>query len=557
MPGSVVGGKSKRSLLILRRAAASKTGMRSEPIKIQAIAPATVRVPGRAPRWVMPAVKVAMIVADVLVAVGAFAGAFYLRESRQLWEFAADGSFGWSSRFAPYALLLPFVVATRLLVIRYYDLYRLRGEFSFVEDAVRLFKSTAIGSLLIVAAAFLYRGGFEYRAFSYARSVFLLDFLLALTGIVLVRLLVRGAQTIVRSRGINLIPTLVVGRGPEAALCINEMRARPALGYRVIGVVEATQTKSLPYKSSGTSLSKGGGGSFFEGVPVVGDLKELPEAIRDAGANEVIIADASVDGDALFEVMMRCGRRRGVEFRIAPNLFNCLPRKTEIDQIGALPMIRLFREPLSGSARLLKRSSDLAIAALALILAAPIWLLIALLIKLSSPGPVFYLQERVGMDGRIFLCYKFRTMLPGADSNVHREYQKQFIAGRAEANLGNGEQPVYKFQSDARITRVGRWLRRASLDEIPQLLNVLRGDMSIVGPRPPIPYEVEDYELWHRKRLDMKPGLTGLWQVSGRNRIPFEEMVKLDLYYIENWSLLLDLKIIMRTALVIIRGDGY
>lgn len=518
--------------------------MRSETINLQTIAPSTVRVAGRAPRWVIPAVKVAMIVVDALIAAGAFAAAFYLRESSQLWHFAADGSFTWSSRFAPYAALLPFVIIVRILLIRYYDLYRLRGEFSFVDDALSLFKSAAIGSLLIVAAAFLYRGGFEYRAFSYARSVFLLDFLLALSGIVLVRLLVRGAQTVVRSRGINLIPTLVVGRGSEAALCIHEMRERPALGYRVIGVVD-------------NKAGDGTGVRQFEDVPVVGSLKDLPEVIRDSGANEVIIADPNVDGDALFEVMMRCGRRRGVEFRIAPNLFNCLPRKTEVDQIGALPMIRLFREPLSSSARLLKRTSDIAIAGVALVLAAPLWLLIALLIKLDSRGPIFYLQERVGMDGRMFLCYKFRTMHPGADSNVHREYQKQFIAGSAAANLGDGDQPVYKFRSDARITRVGRWLRRASLDEVPQLLNVLRGDMSVVGPRPPIPYEVEDYELWHRKRLDMKPGLTGLWQVSGRNRIPFEEMVKLDLYYIENWSLLLDLKIIMRTALVIIRGDGY
>jgi exopolysaccharide biosynthesis polyprenyl glycosylphosphotransferase len=518
--------------------------MRSETINIQTIAPSAVRVAGRAPRWVIPAVKVAMIVVDVFIAVGAFAGAFFLRESTQLWQFADDGSFSWSSRFAPYAALLPFVVIARLLLIRYYDLYRLRGEFSFVDDALRLFKSAAIGSLLIVAAAFLYRGGFEYRAFSYSRSVFLLDFLLAFAGIVLVRLLVRGAQTVVRSRGINLIPTLVVGRGSEAALCIQEMRERPALGYRVIGVVDNKQSEGID-------------AGQFENVPVVGSLKELPEVIRDSGANEVIVADPNVDGDALFDVMMRCGRRRGIEFRIAPNLFNCLPRKTEIDQIGALPMIRLFREPLSSSARLLKRTSDIAISAVALVLAAPLWLLIALLIKLDSRGPVFYLQERVGMDGRMFLCYKFRTMHPGADSNVHREYQKQFIAGSAEANLGDGDQPVYKFRSDARVTRVGRWLRRASLDEVPQLFNVLRGDMSVVGPRPPIPYEVEDYELWHRKRLDMKPGLTGLWQVSGRNRIPFEEMVKLDLFYIENWSLLLDLKIIMRTALVIIRGDGY
>jgi exopolysaccharide biosynthesis polyprenyl glycosylphosphotransferase len=521
----------------------TKSGMKAELIN-RGIEPSTVRVPGRAPRWVIPTVKAAMVVSDIVVAASAFAGAFYLRESAHLWDSVAGAGIVWSSRFAPYGALLPFVIITRLLTLRYYDLYRLRGEFSFVEDAVSLFKSTAIGSLLIVAAAFLYRGGFAYRSFSYSRSVFLVDFVLAFAGIVLIRLLVRGAQTLARSRGINLIPTLVVGRGPEAALCIKEMRERPALGYRVIGVVE-----NLPTKTAGPDV--------FEGVPVVGDLKGLPEAIRDAGANEVIIADPRVDGDALFDVMMRCGRRRGVEFRIAPNLFNCLPRKTEIDQIGALPMIRLFREPLSSSARLLKRTSDLLIATLALVIAAPLWLLIALLIKLGSHGPVFYAQERVGMDGRMFLCYKFRTMHLGADSKMHREYQKQFIAGSAEANLGDGDRPVYKFQSDSRVTRVGRWLRRASLDEVPQLFNVLRGDMSVVGPRPPIPYEVEHYELWHRKRLDMKPGLTGLWQVSGRNRLPFEEMVKLDLYYIENWSLLLDLKIIMRTILVIVRGDGY
>jgi exopolysaccharide biosynthesis polyprenyl glycosylphosphotransferase len=503
-----------------------------------------VRVPGRAPRWVIPAVKIALVLSDALIAAAAFAGAFAFREGGQLWELTSVGSFHWSARFAPYGTLLPFVIITRLLTLRYYDLYRLRGEFSFVEDAIRLFKSAAIGSLLIVAAAFLYRGGFAYRSFSYARSVFLLDFGFAFVGIVLTRVLVRGAQTFARGRGINLIPTLVVGRGPEAALCIREMRERPALGYRVIGVVENKRNEA---ESCGT----------FEDVPVVGDLRSLPEAIRDAGANEVIIADPQVDGDALFDVMMRCGRRRGVEFRIAPNLFNCLPRKTEIDQIGALPMIRLFREPLSSSARLLKRTSDIIIASLALILAAPLWLLIALLIKLSSRGPIFYAQERVGMDGRMFLCYKFRTMQLGADSKLHREYQKQFIAGNAAANLGDGERPVYKFQSDARVTQVGRWLRRTSLDEVPQLLNVLRGEMSVVGPRPPIPYEVEHYEMWHRKRLDMKPGLTGLWQVSGRNRMPFEEMVKLDLFYIENWSLLLDLKIIIRTVFVIIRGDGY
>ncbi|HJP94502.1 MAG TPA: sugar transferase [Pyrinomonadaceae bacterium] len=493
-----------------------------------------VRVPARAPRWIVPSVKVALVISDALAAALCFMLAFWVREGISV--FAAG------QRFAPYAALLPFVVCIRLLSFRYCNLYRVRGEFSFVDDGIRIFKATAIGSLLIVAAAFLYRGGFEFRAFSYARGVFVADFVFLLIVIGIVRFLMRAVQTFVRERQINLIPTLVVGRGPEASLFIREMRERPALGYRVIGVVETELNAIAP-----VSLT-------YEGVPVVGTLQSLPEVIRDSAANEVIIADPQVNGDTLFEVMMRCGRRRGVEFRIAPSLFNCLPRKTEIDQIGVLPMIRLFREPLSSSARILKRTFDIMFSSLAILVLLPLWLLIALLIKLDSRGPVFYTQERVGMDGRLFLLYKFRTMRADADSEPHREYQRAFIAGRAEANLGDDQKPTYKLLADPRITRVGKLLRRTSLDEVPQLLNVLAGDMSVVGPRPPIPYEVEAYELWHRKRLDMKPGLTGLWQVSGRNRLPFEEMVRLDLFYIENWSLLLDLKIILRTGFVMLGG---
>jgi len=514
--------------------------VRAERSKQSIIDASRVRVPARAPRWIVPSVKVALVISDALSAALSFMLAFYVRERAPV--FAAGGGLAWSDRFAPYGALLLFVVFIRLLSFRYCNLYRVRGEFSFVDDGIRIFKATAIGSLLIVAAAFLYRGGFQFRAFSYARGVFVTDFIFVLISVGIVRLLIRSVQTFVRQRQINLIPTLVVGRGAEASLFIREMRERPALGYRVIGVVE---TESIAITPSPIT---------YEDVPVVGTLESLPEVIRDSGANEVIIADPQVNGDALFEVMMRCGRRRGVEFRIAPSLFNCLPRKTEIDQIGVLPMIRLFREPLSNSARILKRSFDLIFSALAILLLSPLWLLIALLIKLDSRGPVFYAQERVGMDGRLFLLYKFRTMKAGADAELHREYQRAFIAGRAEANVGNDQKPTYKLLSDPRITRIGRLLRRTSLDEVPQLLNILAGDMSVVGPRPPIPYEVEAYELWHRKRLDMKPGLTGLWQVSGRNQLPFEEMVRLDLFYIENWSLLLDLKIILRTGFVMLSG---
>jgi len=490
----------------------------------------------------VPTVKVLLVLGDALAAALSFITAFTIREGVS--AFANNGSWRWSNRFAPYGAMLILVVLIRLLTLRSVSLYRIRGEFSFVDDGLRGFKATAIGSLLIVAAAFLYRGGFAFRSFSYARGVFLVDFVLALVSIGLIRYAVRTVQTFVRRRQINLIPTLVVGRGTEASLFINEMRKRPTLGYRVIGVVDIAPIDGREAEA-------------YEGVPVVSNLEGLPDAIRDSGANEVIIADPNVNAEALFEVMIRCGRRRGVEFRIAPSLFNCLPRKTEIDQIGVLPMIRLFREPLSSGARILKRSCDILISASAIILLLPLWLLIALLIKLDSRGPVFYTQERVGMDGRLFLVFKFRTMKAGADSESHREYQRAFIAGRAEANLGDPNKPTYKLLADPRITRIGKLLRRTSLDEVPQLLNVLMGDMSVVGPRPPIPYEVEAYELWHRKRLDMKPGLTGLWQVSGRNRLPFEEMVRLDLFYIENWSLLLDLKIILRTGLVMLGGEGF
>ncbi|HYX42348.1 MAG TPA: sugar transferase, partial [Pyrinomonadaceae bacterium] len=360
--------------------------MRAEQLNKPRIAAQSVRVPGVAPRWALPTVRAALVLTDALVAVGAFLLAYHLREGYAIVQHGSAGHWAWSVEFRPYAAVLLFVLPVRLLAQGYYDLYRLRGEFSYVDELVRVFKATAVGSLLLVALAFLYRGGFTYSAFSYSRGVFLIDFCLALTTLSLLRLTVRAAQAAARRREINLIPTLVVGRNAEAALCVTEMRARPELGYRVIGVVEnGALDESVPEK--------------FEGVPVVGEVSTLAELIRETGANEVIITDPRVAGELLFDVMMRVGRQRKVEFRIAPSLFNCLPRKTEIDQIGALPMIQLFREPLSGWARVVKHSLDIFVAALALTLLAPLWLIIALLIKLDSRGPVFYRQERVGMDG--------------------------------------------------------------------------------------------------------------------------------------------------------------
>jgi len=206
----------------------------------------------------------------------------------------------------------------------------------------------------------------------------------------------------------------------------------------------------------------------------------------------------------------------------------------------------------------LKRAMDMLGSVAALIFAAPIFLLIAIAVKASSKGPIFFRQQRLGQHAQPFVFLKFRSMHVGNDTNVHKEYIKKLIAGQAERHHSNGNgEGVFKLTSDSRITRVGAFLRKTSLDELPQFINVLRGEMSLVGPRPPIPYEVENYDVWHRRRLlEAKPGITGLWQVSGRSRVTFDEMVRLDLRYARSCSLWTDAKILLRTPLAVVFGDG-
>jgi lipopolysaccharide/colanic/teichoic acid biosynthesis glycosyltransferase len=206
--------------------------------------------------------------------------------------------------------------------------------------------------------------------------------------------------------------------------------------------------------------------------------------------------------------------------------------------------------------RVIKRMMDIVAGTLLLVLCSPLFLIIATAIKLTSRGPVFFKQGRRGLHGTAFSMLKFRSMHANSGSNAHKEYVRQLIAGVAGKNPSNTtDQGVYKLTNDSRVTRVGALLRRTSLDELPQLINVVRGEMSLVGPRPPIDYEVAEYELWHRRRLlEVKPGITGLWQVAGRNRIPFDQMVRLDLQYAKSWSPWLDLKILLRTPKAVLEG---
>jgi len=218
----------------------------------------------------------------------------------------------------------------------------------------------------------------------------------------------------------------------------------------------------------------------------------------------------------------------------------------------------LFRDqapkPLS---KAVKRSMDVAGSLLALVFGFPVYLLVALAVKLTSRGPVLFRQERVGQYGRKFSFLKFRSMYVACDDTVHREFTRQFISNTNGATEFHSVQEPYKLVADKRVTRVGHFLRRTSLDELPQFFNVLKGDMSLVGPRPPVPYEVENYHVWHRSRLlAAKPGITGLWQVRGRSRVKFDDMVRMDLRYANSWSLWLDVKILLQTPLAVLSGSG-
>jgi exopolysaccharide biosynthesis polyprenyl glycosylphosphotransferase len=242
--------------------------------------------------------------------------------------------------------------------------------------------------------------------------------------------------------------------------------------------------------------------------------------------------------------------------------FHVFPDDLDLENGGRPADKRLYPDlwPQDGAAKaaqLIKRSIDIIGSLSALVLLSPLLILLAVVIKLTSKGPILFKQQRLGQYGVRFTFLKFRSMYFQSDAKIHENYVKQFISGKQVQPQLGGHRGLYKLKDDPRVTPVGRFLRKTSLDELPQFFNVLKGEMSLVGPRPPIPYEVEAYEIWHRRRfLEVKPGITGLWQVEGRSRIKFDDMVRLDLKYAKIWSPWLDIKILLRTPTAVLRGDG-
>ncbi|MEV4702332.1 sugar transferase [Actinoplanes sp. NPDC049316] len=334
-----------------------------------------------------------------------------------------------------------------------------------------------------------------------------------------------------RRRGACMHRVLVLGHAPAVAQMTRQLHRRYHHGLQIIGAcLPADQLTD-----AARALE----------VPVFGALGAAANSAAAAGADTVMVLSCpELDGPMLRRLAWEL-ERDDIDLIVSSSLVDTAGDRITVRPVDGLPMMHIEHPRLSGGRRLIKSVFDVSIAALLLVLLAPVFLVIALVIKLDTGGPVFFRQIRVARGGEMFRMYKFRTMHTDAEARIAAMREQNEFAG-----------VLFKIREDPRVTRCGRFLRRYSLDELPQLINVLLGEMSLVGPRPPLPSEVEQYPQDMRRRLVVKPGMTGLWQVSGRSDLSWEDSIRLDLRYVENWSLTVDLVILMRTAMVVLRGAG-
>jgi exopolysaccharide biosynthesis polyprenyl glycosylphosphotransferase len=366
------------------------------------------------------------------------------------------------------------------------------------------------------------------RADDIPRSIILITVGLVAVSLGLRRLVHRVLLYSRYDHGVGTRNVLILGNGPEAHALRHHLESIRHLGYTFKGFID------IPGSSPRSSSASG---------DVVGTLDSLFERTRSLFVDEIFVT--SPCERVLIQNVLEQSRIHGVDLRIVPDMYNGLSWNSPIEFIGQFPTIPLHCGHVPEVGLLFKRAFDIVFSALFLILFAPLLLIIAIAVKLDSPGPALYSSERIGKKGRVFGCFKFRTMVQDAETR------------RADVmHMNERDGVLFKISNDPRITRLGHFLRKYSLDELPQFFNVLKGEMSIVGPRPPIASEVKAYKLSHLRRLDVTPGITGLWQVQGRQDPSFDSYVSLDVTYIDNWSFWLDFNIIMKTIGVVFAGTG-
>lgn len=459
-----------------------------------------------------------IVLTDFVLINVAFGLAYYLRYIAQV--FAAVGE-QFFVPFGDYLSLQAAYVALMLVFMGLDGVYTQPRGGSWFTELYRLLNATTTVGVIILAIVLLTR--------PLAQSRLMILWAIGLTIVLLgaSRLILRLLRHSLRRRGVGVARVLIVGAGELGRAVVRTMAARPELGYKVIGFIDDNPSKS------GLGRLKNLGG-----------LEQVEELLRTEPVDEVVITLPWMYQRKITALVRACEAAR-VRARVVPDIFQLSLSRLDVDDIGGIPLIGIKETRISRLGRLFKRALDVLVAVVGLLVLALPMAVVAALIRLESPGPALFRQTRVGERGRPITIYKFRSMRQGAEEELAR---------LREYNEASG--PLFKMKDDPRQTGLGRLLRRTSFDELPQLFNVLRGEMSVVGPRPGLPEEVAQYLPWHRQRLEVQPGITGLWQVSGRSDLTFDEMCLLDIYYIENWSLWLDLEVMLRTVPRVLFGSG-
>ena len=431
----------------------------------------------------------------------------------------------------PFSYLPMFFIASLILVL----FFQLQGlyKYQFIENPYSQFiaiaKSTAKAYLVFIAFIFLLKHELIIQRITLLLSLAVLGLSLLIYRILLVPKIYQYLKAIGKVKK----HVIIVGageRGQKLAKAINEKKDSY---FRVIGFVDD---------------KSGFHGRGFHGIPVLGPISSIKTIARDHHPDALLIAINSVSHSRLLEIIDHC-KGANCPIHVVSDLYQVIPNRLQVEQFNGIPTFQLKPPRSYLLYNVLKRAFDI-VGSLALLIAlSPLFAILGIIIKLTSRGSIFYKTTVIGKDGRPFVWYKFRSMYINTDDSHHRRFVRDLITGRRKE--GNN-----KITRDTRVTPVGRVIRRYSIDELPQLFNVLKGDMSLIGPRPCLPFEYEMMKEWHRRRFQITPGMTGLWQVCGRSEVSYDDMVVMDLYYIENRSFWLDFEILLKTVPVVVMGKG-
>ena len=474
----------------------------------RAVATPRAEVPSRATaelrsRWVTLAIGVA----DVLAVLAGYAIAAAATDDAP--SISAAGLYA-------TALVWPAVLGVR-------GLYDRRRMLSPAREARQLFEGSATSAVIVVLLAFFFLNG-DSRPRAWTLAVWW-----ACTAtLAFERFAARRVLHALHRRNVLATRTVIVGVNGEARSIARVFTRQRWLGYRVVGFVEVAPC----------------GFEHVDGHPVVGTIDAVVDAVREADAALVVVAGTAVNPEILQDLSVAL-RGVDVDVRFSPGLPHVAASRMAIEPVDGIALLSVERKEFTGLQSFTKRLVDVVVAGSLLLVTLPALAAVALAVRLTSAGPILFKQVRAGLDGRPFVMLKFRTMVADAELRLD---------DLADANESDGL--LFKIKEDPRVTPIGRFLRQSALDELPQLINVLKGDMSIVGPRPALPNETQRYDEQLRNRLAVKPGLTGLWQVNGRSDLPFEDYVRYDLFYVENWSLALDLYVLIRTIPALLSRRG-